>query len=95
MFFRYPVNSGTFSTLIADFFQIGTINDVWLRTEEDKWFDPEFQKFIRRKNNQSMTDTSGHLLFQFLRKIVTQSFLRLSLFPEDILTEEIELEKIR
>jgi len=30
-------------------FQRGTINEAWKRIEEDKWFDPEFQKFVDRE----------------------------------------------
>lgn len=30
-------------------FQRGTISKIWKRIEEDRWFDPEFEKFINRE----------------------------------------------
>ncbi len=30
-------------------FQKGTLSEIWGRIEEDKWFDPEFQKYINKE----------------------------------------------
>jgi hypothetical protein len=35
--------------LMKNCFQRETTSEIWRRIEEDKWFDPEFQKYINKE----------------------------------------------
>jgi len=41
--------------LMKNGFQGGTISGIWRRIEEDKYFDPSFQKFNKLRNNWGKT----------------------------------------